>query len=161
MNHSPSHLSEGGEEGGDTVHIFPLTNKGTVSRIFLKIMPWSEIWWLCFSYSHWYPGYKLSFVELLPLQPSFWFNSPHLPLPCVNKYTVYTYTVCKGEGFGVLGLRQIKHLYRSIFFRWRHFALPSLSLIFLRLISMYTITCRQSQLSRFFNYWQRYTIGLP
>jgi hypothetical protein len=28
------------------------------------------------------------------------------PLPILNKYTLYTYTVCKG-GCGVLGLRQI------------------------------------------------------
>ncbi len=27
------------------------------------------------------------------------------PLPCMNKHTVYTYTVCKGRGDGVLGLR--------------------------------------------------------
>jgi hypothetical protein len=26
----------------------------------------------------------------------------------VNKYTVYRYTVCKGGGYGILGLRQIK-----------------------------------------------------
>ncbi len=33
---------------------------------------------------------------------------PPPPLPCVNKYTVYTYTVCSGEGvYGVLELRQI------------------------------------------------------
>ncbi len=45
--------------------------------------------------------------ELLPLWPSLWFNSPHpFTFLCVNKYTVYTYTVCKG-GYGVLGLRQI------------------------------------------------------
>jgi hypothetical protein len=29
-----------------------------------------------------------------------------LPFPCVNKYSVYKYKVCKG-GYGVLGLRQI------------------------------------------------------
>ncbi len=43
----------------------------------------------------------------LPLSPSLWFNPPPPPLPCVNKYTVYTETVCKGGGYGVLGLRQI------------------------------------------------------
>jgi hypothetical protein len=40
------------------------------------------------------------------------YTSPHLtspppPLPCVNKYTVYTYIVCKGGGYGMLGLIQI------------------------------------------------------
>jgi hypothetical protein len=32
-------------------------------------------------------------------------------LSCVNKYTVYTYTVCNG-GYGVLGLKAAKSLYR-------------------------------------------------
>ncbi len=72
--------------------------------------------------------------KLLSLAPSLWFNSP--PLPGVNKYTKYTYIVCKGEGYEVLGLRQINncrkvHLQVN-FFRWRHFALPSMSLLFLR-----------------------------
>jgi hypothetical protein len=47
----------------------------------------------------------------------------------------YTYTVCRGGGerYGVLGPRQINTCrYRSFFFRWLHFALPSMSLIFLR-----------------------------
>jgi hypothetical protein len=43
--------------------------------------------------------------------------SPPLPLPCVNKYTVYT---CKGGEYGVIGgggrgLRQIKHLPQNPF----------------------------------------------
>ncbi len=33
--------------------------------------------------------------------------SPPPSLPYVNKYTVYTYSVCSGGGYGVLGLRQI------------------------------------------------------
>ena len=37
-----------------------------------------------------------SLVQLTPLPP----------LSCVNKYCIL-YTVCKGEGYGVLGLRQI------------------------------------------------------
>ncbi len=41
--------------------------------------------------------FSTQLCELLPMKPSLWFNSP--PLPCVNKHTVYTYTV--------LGLRQI------------------------------------------------------
>ncbi len=44
---------------------------------------------------------------LLPLSPSLWFNSPPSPLQCVHKYTVYTYTVCKGGGGLGLGFRQI------------------------------------------------------
>ncbi len=49
---------------------------------------------------------------------------PPLSLPCVNKYTVYTNTVCKGEGVpGVLGPRKIyRQIYLVNFFRWRYFA---------------------------------------
>ncbi len=63
---------------------------------------------------------------------------PPPPLPCVNKYTVYAYTVCIRAGrYVVLGLRQINNCRKVTlqvnFFRWRHFALPSMSLIFLLL----------------------------
>ncbi len=80
--------------------------------------------------------FSTQLCKLLPLSPFLWFNSPSPP--CVNKYTVYTYTVCKGGRVWVLGLRQIitcrKVPLRVNFFKWRHFALPSsMSLIFLRL----------------------------
>ncbi len=44
---------------------------------------------------------------LSPVAPSPFLSGstlPPPPLPCVNKYTVYTYTVCVGggEGYGVL-----------------------------------------------------------
>jgi hypothetical protein len=32
-------------------------------------------------------------------------TSPPFPLPCVNKYTVYMYTACKGGGSGRVGER--------------------------------------------------------
>jgi hypothetical protein len=59
------------------------------------------------------------------------------PLSCVNKYSVYTYTVCKG---GVWGHRRgggrwntcRKVSLQIIFLRLRHLALYSISLIFLR-----------------------------
>jgi hypothetical protein len=51
--------------------------------------------------------------ELLPLSLSLWFNPP--PLPCVNKYTVYTYTVCKGDGVWVSWPQTDKHLPQSPF----------------------------------------------
>ncbi len=52
---------------------------------------------------------QLCALSPVPLSPSFWFNSPP-PLPCVNKYTVYKYTVCDG------GLRQINTpAYKTIF----------------------------------------------
>jgi hypothetical protein len=90
------------------------------------------------------PSNHLSGSPSLPPLPS--------PLPCVKKYTiysiqytVYTYTVCKGE-YGVLGLRQINTC-REVplqvnIFRWRHFALPSVSLIFLRHLGSDVILCR-------------------
>ncbi len=76
------------------------------------------------------------------------FSGSHLPpssFPCVNKYIIYTCTVCKGEGYGVLGLRQIKHQ----FFWWRHFALPSMSLIFVR-EKHFTGNCRKIHLQAAF-----------
>jgi hypothetical protein len=50
--------------------------------------------------------FSTELCELAPLTFSLVELSPP-PLPCVNKYTVYTYTVCKGGAYGVLGLRQI------------------------------------------------------
>ncbi len=48
------------------------------------------------------------YSRVLALSPSLWFNSPpSVPPSCVNKYTVYKYTVCKGGYYGVLGLRQM------------------------------------------------------
>jgi hypothetical protein len=59
---------------------------------------------------------------------------PPSPLPCANKYSVNTYTVCKGRGWGS-GPQTDKHLPQSPFtghfIRRRHFALPSMSLIVL------------------------------
>ncbi len=61
-------------------------------------------------------------------------------------YTVYTYTVCNGgggKGFWVSerSTPAAKLLYRSILLcRWRHFALPSMSLIFLR-VTMSLLMC--------------------
>jgi hypothetical protein len=53
------------------------------------------------------PSFMLVFssqlCELLSLCPSLWFNSlpSPSPLPSVIKYTVCTYAVCKGGGYGV------------------------------------------------------------
>ncbi len=64
-----------------------------------------------YSQSCWY--FRWSFVNCCP---SPLFSGSTLPLPCVNKYTVYTYTVCKGGG-GVLGSepQTNKHLPQSRF----------------------------------------------
>ncbi len=71
--------------------------------------------------------------ELLPLEPSLWTT---LPPSCVNKYTVHTYTVCKGGGaMGFCASDRYTPAAKSLyiqFFIWRHFALPSMSLIFLQ-----------------------------
>ncbi len=58
--------------------------------------------------------------ELLPLLSGSTLPSP----PCVNKYTVYTYTMCKrGGDMGVLGLKKVNTC-RKVpsqvnFFRWQ------------------------------------------
>ncbi len=56
--------------------------------------------------------FSTQLCELLPLSPSLWFNSP--PLLCVNKYTAYTYTMCKGGVWGS-GPQTDKHLPQSPF----------------------------------------------
>ncbi len=57
------------------------------------------------------------------------------PTPCVNKYAVYINSVKGGGGYGVLAFRQMNTCFRVLlqvnFSKWRHFALPSVSLIFL------------------------------
>jgi hypothetical protein len=54
--------------------------KGTLRQVFIIV------------YRLWIQYVMLVFLtqlcELLPLSPSLWFNSP--PLPCVNRYTVYS-----------------------------------------------------------------------
>jgi hypothetical protein len=93
-------------------------------RCFLEFIYWR------YDQSCWY--FRPSFVNCCPSNLLSDSNLPPLPLTCVNKYTVYTYTVWKGvRGYGVvLGLRSINTC-RKVplevnFFRWRHFALPSI-----------------------------------
>jgi hypothetical protein len=50
--------------------------------------------------------------ELLTLPPFLWLNSPP-HLPCVNKYTVYTFTMCRGEEVWDSGPQTDKHLPQS------------------------------------------------
>ncbi len=109
-------------------HLKILTSEGTLRQVFIII-------------------YRLDIVSHVGIfNPALWIVAPlsfslvqlfpPLPLPCVNRYTVYMYTVCKGRGgYGVLGLRQIKTC-RKVplevnFVKWRHFSLLSMSLIFL------------------------------
>ncbi len=68
-----------------------------------------------------------SLVQLSPLPPfSVW----------VSTFTVYTYKVCKAGGVWGSGPQTDKQRpqspFTSKFFRWRHFALSVMSLIFLR-----------------------------
>jgi hypothetical protein len=55
--------------------------------------------------------FSIQLYDLLSPLPSLWFNFP----PRANKSTVYTYTVCKGAGGGVLGSvpQTDKHLPQS------------------------------------------------
>ncbi len=83
-------------------HFNKPTCKGTLRQVFNKVYR-LEIQSVMLVFS-------TQVCELLPLFPSHWFtSSPHPPPPPgVNKYSVYTYSVCKGGGgYGVLGLRQI------------------------------------------------------
>jgi hypothetical protein len=73
--------------------------------------------------------YSTKLCELLPLKPSLWLAPPR---PCVNKYTVYTFTVCKGgRGLWGSGSQTDKHLPQSPFTGqfFKHFALASIYLI--------------------------------
>ncbi len=67
-----------------------LTCKGTLRQMLIRVYR-LEIQPVMFVFST-----QLS--ELLPLTFSLVQLSPSPPLPCVNKYTVYTYTVSKGGG---------------------------------------------------------------
>jgi hypothetical protein len=119
--------------------------KGLCRRYLSEFIDWR------YSQSCWY--FRLIFVNCCPSKPSLWFTSPPF-LPNVNKYTVYTYIsilntlmqcVKRGGGYGVLDLGKIntcrKVPLHVIFWRWRHFALPSMSFIFLR-FNDFLITAR-------------------
>ncbi len=102
------------------LHLKKFTCKGTLRLVFLRV-------------------YRLEIqsVILVIFYPALWTVAP---FPCVNKYTLYTYTECKGGG-GVLVIKQMNNTcpktplqVNSV--RWRHFALPSMSLIFHRASSL-------------------------
>ncbi len=112
-------------------HLKNLPVKRLCGRCLSEFVVWR------YSQSYWY--FRPSFVNCCPSNILSVSTLPPYPLPCVNKYTVYTYTMCVGGGvwgYGVLGLSQVNTSrnspFTSQFFRWRHFALPSMSLIFLR-----------------------------
>ncbi len=67
-----------------------LTCKGTVRQVLPEIVDWR------YSQSWWY--FRSSFMNCSPLTFLCIISTPSHPLPCVNKYTVYTYTVYKVMG---------------------------------------------------------------
>ncbi len=78
-----------------------LTCQGTLRQVFIRVYILEIQSVIC-----WY--FRPNFVNCCPSNLLTGSTSPPSPLPCVNKYTVYTYTMCKGGGrYGVLGLRQI------------------------------------------------------
>ncbi len=89
--------------------------KGLCGRCLSEFIEWR------YSQSCWY--FRPSFVNCCPSPLLSGSTLPSSPLFCVNKYTVYKYTVCKGRGEGMgfwASGRQTpaaKSLYRSIFLR--------------------------------------------
>jgi hypothetical protein len=67
-----------------------LTSKESLGKVFID---WRYSQSCCY--------FRLSFVNCCPYNLLYGSTQPPSPLPCVNKYTVYTYTVCKrGGGMG-------------------------------------------------------------
>jgi hypothetical protein len=104
-------------------HLKKLACKGTSRQMFIRVCR-LEIQSVMLVFS-------TQLCELLPL----WVNSPPLS---VWISILYTHIQCVRGGYGVLGLRQIntcrKVPLQVNFVRWRHIALLSISLIFLRAI---------------------------
>ncbi len=98
-------------------HLRKLTYKGTFQQVFLRVYRLEMLVFVnCYSVA----PLTFSLVQLPP------------PLPCVKKYTVYTYTVCNGRGgYGVLQTPASKSLHRSIFLDDDILHWPFMSLIFL------------------------------
>ncbi len=59
--------------------------------------------------------FRPSFVNCCPFNLLYGSTLPLHPLPCVSKYTVYTYSVCKGGGVRGSGPQTDKHLLQSPF----------------------------------------------
>ncbi len=107
------------------------TCKGTLRQIFIRVYR-LEIK----SVTCWY--FRPSFVNCCP--PNL-LSGSSIPPPFTVwisiLYIVYTATVCKGGV--VLGpINTCRTVHTQVnFFRWRHFALPSMSLTFLRLVHIF------------------------
>ncbi len=94
-----------------------LTYIGTLRQVLISVY-WLEIANVLSAFSHvgiFDPAlWMWSVLSPVAPLPSLWFFSPPVPFPCVNKYTVYTHTVC-GGGYGVCGPQADKHLPQSPF----------------------------------------------
>ncbi len=101
-----------------------------------------------YSQSFWYfrPSWTVA-----PLTFSLDFPPPPPSFP-VWISVLYSRIQCVRGGYGVLGLWEDKHLSQSPFtgqfFRWRHFALPSMSLIFLHLSTLRSLCATGYALTR-------------
>jgi hypothetical protein len=111
-------------------HLKKLTCKGILWKVFIRVYR-LEIQSAKLVFRH-------SFVNccLSPLLSGWALPPPPFPV-LINILYTRIQCVCGGGGCGILGLRQINtcskvHLQVN-FVRWRHFALPSMSLFFLRI----------------------------
>ncbi len=104
--------------------------KGLCGRCWSEFIDWR------YSPSCWY--FRPSFLNFCPSNLRSGSTLPPSPPSLCEVYCiVYTRTQCvRGWEYGVLGLRQLntcrKVPLQINIFRWRHYALPSMSLIFLR-----------------------------
>ncbi len=111
-------------------HLKKLSCKGTLRLVFIRVC--SQFLAYIQSCCYFKPSFVICTLTCR-LSPSLWFNFPPSPFPRVNKYK-YTRIQCVREGwYGVLGPTQTntcrKVPLQVNFFRWRHFALTSMSLI--------------------------------
>jgi hypothetical protein len=91
-------------------YLTKFTCKGTLRQVFIRVYS-LEIQSVILLF-------RPSFVNCCP-SPLLWFNSPRYTPTCVNKYTVYTYTVCRGGDMDFWPSDRYtpaaKSLYRTIF----------------------------------------------
>ncbi len=114
--------------------------KGTLRQVLSEFVDWISC---AHSVMLVFSSQLCDLLSYLPCWPSPLLSGSSLfpppPLPWVNTVSILSSRIqyVRGEGDGVLGLRQINNFctvpLQVNFFRWRPFALPSMSLIFLRL----------------------------
>jgi hypothetical protein len=111
-----------------------LTCKGTLRQVFIRVYRLEIVNFLR-TFSH-----VIFVIWTLHCCPSLLLSGATLSLsPLLEWISILhtrIHTVCKGGGYGALGLSQIKTCRKGSlqvkFSRWRRFALPSIRLIFLR-----------------------------